>query len=164
MSRKKKLVWGLIIFLVIALGASSYFYYTNYVKTGPIPRKYARQLKFAPYYPTKLPSGYSVDDESFTIQDGVLIFYINSPKNKKIGVSEQTQPAGVTLPQPGTGPVKVPNEKAFDGVLGHTYIGLEGAQYVSETITSDGTWIILNLNGFTLNEATILTQSFSAVK
>jgi len=129
---------------------------------SPFPAKVRHGLTFSLYYPSNLPSGYYVDRSSFEQQNGVLIFYIRSPKNQAIGVSEQPVPAGVTLPQASKGPIPIPGEKDFTWAIGRTHIGLEGANYVSETITNNGIWIILNVSGLTADQATSLTESFTA--
>lgn len=131
---------------------------------NPIPKAARKGLTFQLYYPTKLPEGYSVKEDSFENKDGSLIFYIISPDNKEIGVSEQPLPAGVTLPQSSNGPIKVPGEADFVSAIGHAHISIEGKNYVSETITQGGVWIIINVNGLTLTDATALTQSLTPVR
>lgn len=131
---------------------------------NPIPKSARKGLTFQLYYPTKLPAGYYVKEDSFENKDGSLIFYIVTPDNKAIGVSEQPLPTGVTLPQSSSGPIKVPGEADFVSAIGHAHISLEGKNYVSETVTQGGVWIIMNVSGLTLKDATALTQSFTAVR
>lgn len=130
---------------------------------NPIPKSARKGLTFQLYYPTRLPDGYYVKEDSFENKDGSLIFYIMTPDNKAVGVSEQPLPTGVTLPQANNGPVKVPGEADFVSNIGHAHISLEGKNYVSETVTQGGVWIIMNVNGLTLTDATALTQSFTPI-
>lgn len=131
---------------------------------NPIPKSARKGLTFQLYYPTKLPAGYTVKKDSFENKDGSLIFYILTPDNKEVGVSEQPLPSGVTLPQSNSGPIKVPGEADFVSAIGHAHISIEGKNYVSETVTQGGVWIILNVSGLTLKDATALTQSFTQVR
>lgn len=130
---------------------------------NPIPASVRKGLPFQLYYPTKLPTGYYVKADSFQQKDGVLIFYIVTPDNKLIGVSEEVLPSGVSLPKSSSGPIKIPGEADFYSAIGHAHISLEGKNYVSETITPGGVWIILNVSGINVADATALTQSLRLV-
>jgi len=128
--------------------------------TGPIPRQYRHGLDFQLYYPARLPAGYVVDPTSFKRDGDVLIFSITAPKGRNIAVSEQAIPSNVaTHPVKSNAPVPLASEKSFQSPIGNVHISLWGDKFVSDTIT-DETWLILNVTGFTTNEATTITNSF----
>jgi len=126
--------------------------------TGPIPRNYSHGLDFQLYYPARLPSGYVVDPASFKREDSVLIFSIKAPRGRTIAISEQAIPTRASHPTQ-SGPAPIAGERSFQSNIGNVHISLWGDKYVSDVIT-DETWIILNVTGFTTDEATAVTQSF----
>lgn len=129
-------------------------------ETGPIPRTYLKGLSFTPYYPASLPNGYAVDQKSFERKDGVLIFSITAPGNRNIAVAEQLKPADAPVHGKPNTPMPVAGERSFDTTAGQAYISLWGDKYVSDISAPNGTWIILNVTGFTADEATRITKSF----
>lgn len=165
LGRKQEMVIAASLLILILMGVAS-IAWKQHVRDNhnPIPAIARKGLSFPLYYPTNLPAGYSIKPNSFEQKDKVLIFYIMTPANKAVGVSQQSLPPGATLSQTNTGSVKIPGEADFYAPIGHTHLSLEGANYVSETITAGGTWVILNVSGLTVKESTTLIQSFTAVK
>jgi hypothetical protein len=92
---KKLMVWvgsGLVV--ATMAGATSYW---AFHKIGPlVPQALARRMDFAPYTPTALPKGYSVDRDSVKFEDGYLHFSIDSPLGRLV-VTQQKRPANFTL-------------------------------------------------------------------
>lgn len=151
--QKRWLVIGVITLIVVAVPASLGGWLLIHRDSGSIPAKYTEGLDFTVYYPTKLPTGYHVDTHSFERHDDVLIYNIASPGGRTIAVSLQQKPDNVFAPS-------VP-DKTFKTATGTAYIGAWGSNYVADIVTSDNTWIILNVNSFTADEATRITQSFT---
>jgi hypothetical protein len=155
---KKWLGLGCALGASIILAATAWFLLSHDSK--PIPRQYRKGLHFTLYYPAHLSSGYSVDLNSFQRQGDVLIFSIKAPNGKNVAVSEQAVPSDAPAHQTSPAPIKIPGEKHFTTGVGSATISLWGKKYVSDIIT-DQTWIILNVTGFTVDEATTVTQSFT---
>jgi len=128
--------------------------------TGPIPQQYRKGLDFTLYYPTKLPDGYEVDKGSFKREGKVLIFSINAPKGKNIAVSQQAAPADIPAHKPSPAPIDIPGEIIFTVAAGSAQVSLWGDKYVADVITNDS-WIIMNLTGFTEDEAVSVTKALS---
>ena len=78
---------------LIATGASAVILYRN-VHSNPVPKSISKQVDFPIYYPDqkKLPSGYSLNKESFNVpQNGVVLYAVDYP-NGKLVISVQKQP------------------------------------------------------------------------
>lgn len=157
MQKRAWLIASVVVLLVAVLVAG---WFVRPWTSGPIPRAYRKGLDFALYYPTRLPPGYSVDQHSFKRQGTVLIFSIAAPNGKNIAASEQALPINGPAHQATAAPVQIPGEKHFTTSIGDAHISLWGDKYVSDVIT-DQTWLILNVTGFTADEATAITQSFT---
>ncbi len=128
---------------------------------GPFPPSITKKVEFQLYYPSRLPTGFSVDKESFSFKDGVAIFTIRTPYNRSVSVSQQAAPADAPVQQslaPGA-PVQIPGERSFPTNIGQGHIGLWGENYVAD-ITTEETWIIINVTGLTADQAMPLAQSF----
>jgi len=131
--------------------------------TGSIPYAYTRGLNFALYYPTALPHGYSLDQQSFKRQDDVLIYSIDTPLRKNIAVSEQALPASLPARQiSSTSPSQIMPEKQLSLKIGAAHIGAWGDTYVADIVT-DKTWIILNVTGITAEEAVDVARAFTKI-
>lgn len=134
-------------------------------KPIPIPYSIRRQLKYRLYYPIHLPAGFRVDNKSFQVRNGVLIFNISSDYGNIISVTEETLPTDVAVQElnnASKAPIQITGEKDFFTPVGHAHIGLWGVNYVSD-IVANGTWIIINVTGYPVDRATQVTQSFSAL-
>jgi hypothetical protein len=149
---------GILATIAICLG------YLTFNNSGPIPRHYRKGLDFAIYYPTRLPEGYSVDGASLERKGDSILFSIHTPNGKNIVVSQQKTPPGGIPRESSPAPFQVPGEKSFSTAIGLAHIGLWGDKYVSDIATAEGTWLILNVTGFTAKEAIAVTQSFTKIK
>jgi hypothetical protein len=157
----KRLVIITIIIVLLALAGSTAWWFFKVRDVGPIPKKYTRDLKIKLYYPTRLPEGYSVNVNSFERQDDVLIFSIKAPNGKNVAVAQQAIPPDAPARTNKRTPIPLPSEKSFQTGIGAAQISLWGDKFVSDIITSGGTWIIMNVSGFTMDEATTVSQSFT---
>lgn len=157
--RRGLLILVLTTAVVLILGVFLYWFFMVR-DTGPIPRKYTKDLNITLYYPTRLPKGYSVDPDSFERKEGSVIFSIVSA-NRTIGVSLQATPPNVPVRGASKAPISIPGERDFSTGIGQAHLGLWGKKYVSDIITPKGTWVILNVTGIPPEEAIKLTQSFT---
>lgn len=130
-------------------------------ETGPIPRQYRKGLSITLYYPYKLPDGYTVDKQSFKREGDVLIFSINAPNGKNIAVSEASVPAGGVPQADSPVPFEIAGERKLTTAIGAAHISLWGDKYVADIATPDGTWVILNVTGFTADQAAAVTNGFT---
>lgn len=161
--RSKKTGIGIVAMIVVLCGIAAFLVLTIRQNSGPIPQKYTDGLTITLYYPTRLPAGYTVDRNSFERQEDTLIFSIASPKGRNVSVSQQAAPADVPTRTTTATPVPIalPGERNFYTTAGQAHIGLWGDKYVSDIITPNGTWIVLNVTGFSADEATAVSKSFT---
>lgn len=158
--RKRLWFWagGGLLLVVIFLCVGWFFFVRD---AGPIPRTYRKGLTFTLYYPTRLPTNYQVDRKSFKREGNVLIFSILAPHGKNIAVSEQALPAEAALRRtPSAIPVKIAGERELTTATGIIRVGLWHDKYVAD-IATDETWVILNVRGFTEDQALSVAQAFT---
>ena len=154
-----------ILVVVVTLLLGGFFWWFFAIRdSGPIPRTYTKGLDFSLYYPTRLPTGYTVDHQSFEVRDkSILVFSINAPNGRNIAVTEQLKPADAPVHSKNNVPIKTPGERAFNTGIGDAYISLWGDKYVADISTPTGTWIILNVTRFTVDEAMTIANSFTEI-
>ena len=158
MSKRGRLLLGGGLILMVLLFVGWFFFIRS---VGPIPRTYRRGLDFALYYPTRLPNSYTVDGQSFKRKGNVLIFSILAPNGKNIAVSEQAlPPEAASSHQTKPLPVKIAGEGQLTTNIGSARVSLWSDKYVADIVT-DETWIILNVSGFTEDQAFAVAQSFT---
>jgi hypothetical protein len=158
---RKKIVIAISVIVLLGAGALSTLWWFAKRQNGPIPRQYTKNLRYSLYYPTQLPQGFYVDQNSFQEQDNVLIFSIKAPNGKNIAVAQQPRPGDAPSHTKSNSPVGIPGEKDFTTAIGQGHVGLWEDKYVADITTNKGTWIILNTTGFTTSDATKVAQSFT---
>lgn len=160
--------WLIITPIVLLLLGGANFAAWKYLKqksSNLLPAGYTSQaLGFTIYYPKDLPDGFRVAPNSFTTQDGAMIFYIDTPDGKNLPVSEQTIPDGSTADQLVPAPPNIKVTQSED-------IGIPGAKssyavMEERTITStviDKTWIIINSTSTSKENAIAVTKAFKKI-
>jgi hypothetical protein len=129
-------------------------------QTKPIPARYRQGLNYPLYYPANLPNGYGVDPTSFRRVDQVLIFHITTPSDKPITVSEQHMPSDLDLSQhPSPAGIPTPDQDNFTTSAGTAQTSFWGSNFVTSLVTPN-TWIIINVSGYTKEQAELIAQSF----
>jgi hypothetical protein len=150
-----------VLLLTMVMLGAGWFVFVR--ETGPIPRAYRRGLDFSLYYPVSLPAGYYVDKASFKREGDVLIYIIRRPGHKSAVVSQQALPTDGPVHEVPKGHMTVAGERNFMTAAGNVQIGLWGDKYVADIITNDS-WIILNVTGYTADEAAAVAKSFTQLK
>ena len=87
--RFKQVLLIVVAIILIVGGAGGWKY--EHRNSGPVPKAILKSTNFAIYYPSSLPSGYTLNKNSFSQQNGVLFFQINA-NDKTISISEQQLP------------------------------------------------------------------------
>jgi hypothetical protein len=90
-SKKTIIVIPLLVLVIIGL-AYIFMYAHKTSRPGSIPKKIKESASFTLYYPTELPPGYSVKQESFSQATAVLTYYAENSHGQKIFFSEQALP------------------------------------------------------------------------
>ena len=148
-----------VLVAFFAGGAWAVQHYRN--DSGLIPGKYTHGLAFPLYYPTNLPSGYTIDRTSFKRQGNVLIFNIIAPLGPTIAVSEEAIPKNLNLTQnQNPSGIALPDQHNFSTAIGNAQVSLWGDKFVSSVVTQK-TWLILNVTGYKIDDAQKITQAFT---
>jgi hypothetical protein len=80
-----------ILILAALAGVGTYFY-KRHVDALPFPKVDIKSVSFPFYYPSELPPGYKPLKNSFSLQNGGVVFYSLTNGNARIKVSEQAVP------------------------------------------------------------------------
>lgn len=127
---------------------------------NPVPYSARRDITYPLYYPKQLPTGYTINRESFHQTDGVVIFSIDAPSGKNIAVSQQRLPIDLDVSaRKNPAGFSAPDERTFGTPLGEAHQSLWGNKSVISLPTQD-TWIILNVTGIEPKEAEAVSRSF----
>lgn len=114
-------------------------------RTAYIPESINKELRFAPYVPSWLPNGYSVDVASYSVEGQALIFSAVSARNKeKVVFSEQAIPKDFDMNSFYDNMMKETTRlenTPYATVLGEAR---NGGQKVASMIAGD-TWVIMTL-------------------
>lgn len=108
---------------------------------GPVPADITNRAQFTVFYPSKLPAGYTIDRDSFTFQDGTVIFTISGPKKQRLIFTQQGRPSNLDVK-------KLHKEQINQGTVvitpyGEAAIGILGPNLVASLLTEDA-WILIN--------------------
>ncbi len=162
MHRKKnrlKLIVGLVLGLAIVL--STIYLLGRNTKNSqtlplPISKSSAQLLNYDIYYPDQklLPSGYTLDKNSFNSTDQAFVYSVSYGNNQKIIFSDQTKP---TTSQIQSFYAKaIPLHNTLKTNVGAAAIGIIKFQTVVSLPTNTNAWIIatapLNINQTQLNQ------------
>jgi hypothetical protein len=160
--RKLRPALGFGIVAVVLLTMAAVFGYLVFMESGSIPRTYRKGLDFSLYYPAQLPEGYYVDKRSFKREGAVLIFSIKRTGSKSVVVSQQALPTDQPVHKASNSPTPLAGERDFKTAVGDVHIGLWGDKYVADIITDDS-WIIMNMTGYTTDEAEAIVKALRAI-
>ena len=154
---RKKIVIAATCVAIVLTTAMGLWWHSRY--SNPIPQTNRNGLGFTLHYPSRLPNGYQVDRNSFqNPEPGVLTFSISAPDGRKAAISEAALPLSLPEHKKVTSLMQIPGETVYDSPIGSVKISVWKTQYVSDIITKDS-WIIINVTGFTFEEAKTISNS-----
>ena len=131
---------------MIIVGATLYAAWRDQQKTDAIkiPPNISSSLLFTPYLPTVMPKGYSIDQDSFKIQETALLFTAsNEDKSNQFVFSEQAVPKDVDVEAFFGSSVSDPTR--LEGLRYKTLFGQLHASKgtLTSIVTTDDTWILI---------------------
>jgi hypothetical protein len=88
--RSKKSFYIPVAMLLIAIAVGLVLFLQK--SDSPVPKNIQKSVNFALYYPSTLPSGYTLDKGSVK-SENQIVFYSLDNDGKKISISEQAAPA-----------------------------------------------------------------------
>jgi hypothetical protein len=87
---KKKWLYIPVAMLLVAIAVGLVLFLQK--SDSPVPKNIQKSVNFALYYPSTLPSGYTLDKGSVK-SENQIVFYSLDNDGKKISISEQAAPA-----------------------------------------------------------------------
>lgn len=144
-SKKNIVIIGIISLAVIAVGVL--WWAQSRVMSVHIPKTVTEQALFTIFVPTALPKGYELVEDSFSLNEGVLIFSVKGPGDRAIAFTQQAVPAGfdfTSFYSKQMTDVKKIEDAPYQTALGRASIaGAEGTAHDKMlSIRADETWII----------------------
>jgi hypothetical protein len=91
LGRKKIILIGIVAVLVLG-GVGEALVMYKQAHQSPIPSAVSNQVAFSLYYPSPLPSGWSIDATSYTVNDGIFFYKLHGPSTS-VTVTIQARPA-----------------------------------------------------------------------
>jgi hypothetical protein len=122
----------IVIIVTVILTGTFAFWHFKLDDRSVVPNTIAEKVLFPTYSPNYLPSGYSIDKQSFSIQSGqVIVFQAVNKSGGNIAVSEEAVPSGF-------------NFNAFYGENFNNIINLQQVPYTSVTgaLKTNNRWIM----------------------
>ncbi len=139
------IVIAILVLFVVAFFAWRWSQIDIAPRAAYIPESINKELRFTPYVPAWLPSGYSVDVASYSTEGQALIFSaVSTVSKERIVFSEQAIPKDFDMNGFYDGTMK---ETARLGNVSHaTVLGdtKNGGQKVA-SITAEDTWVIITI-------------------
>lgn len=139
--KSKRRYFKLKLLTILILLAASVL--TAYVLLRPqylIPKNIQQQMELTLYYPTKLPSGYVVDRNSFQVSNQVLTFSASN-KEHKILFTIQERPPNFDYPAFYTKGLTQSDQ--FSTPFGQAGVGNANSRLIG-SLPIDKTWILLS--------------------
>ena len=106
--------------------------------TIPVPRAISSQVDFPLYYPTKFPSGFSLDTNSFSQSNKVVTYTVSYEGNKKLIFNIEVRPTNFDFEGFQSNATKISSS------IGDAYVGSLGKNTVI-SITTEKSWIFIGV-------------------
>jgi hypothetical protein len=131
---------------LLVLGGVIAFYIIQQDSHSIVPTQIRSAVPFSVYYPGAVPSGYSLNSQSFRLADaGVVVFSVNRSDSKTILFSEQAQPSSNDMNTFISG--YIPLNSVLQVPLGQAKFGAYGNAPDIRTVVSlpiaNGPWLIV---------------------
>jgi hypothetical protein len=138
-SKRRYFKFKLLLILILLTASAS----TAYILLRPqylIPKTIQQQMELTLYYPSKLPSGYIVDKNSFQVSNQVLTFSASNNEDK-ILFTIQERPPNFDYPTFYTKGLTQADQ--FSTPLGQAGVGNANSRLIG-SLPVDKTWVLLS--------------------
>ncbi len=138
--RRRPLIAALLVLLIAAAGGGGYWYRSNRL-ASPVPDDVRASVNFPILYPSQLPSGYRLDDSSFSTSGGVVLYSAVNPAGTKIAFTDQQRPSNFNFNnfyKQG-----LSNSTTFDTPLGQAALGTANGRPLG-SLVSDNSWVLVS--------------------
>jgi len=134
--KKRLLMWGLatVVTSVLLICGLFVFY-----PPSPFPKDIRSNTTTPLYYPTKLPPKFTINQNSFSEKNGVVLYSFDTPDGNKLNVTVEKAPKNYNFDDLyGT---TMEDTKTVATPLGSAHIGTLGENTMASLVTG-GTWIL----------------------
>jgi hypothetical protein len=130
---------GLIAVLLVL--AAFLAYKTLALRGYKVPDSITKQTSYPIFVPKKLPHGYKVNEDSFAVGEGTLIFQARDSSGSSIAFTEQKRPANFDFEKFYQQQMK--DSKRLDGTAYPSVMGkLPNGEATLLSVVTNDTWII----------------------
>lgn len=157
--RTKRTPLLILLALVVTTAGGSYWYFAHNTKV-PIPASVRSEVNFPLMYPSKLPNGFSIDKNSFSVKSGVVLFSANDANGTKIAFTVQPRPSTFafdTFYKQG-----LSDATTFDTPVGQAAIGNVNGHPLG-SLATDQSWLLVSSVSDKIGSSS-LRQTLQSVK
>jgi hypothetical protein len=137
---RKKLYMALFFVFIGLVGIGAYYYFVM-ARNNPIPASVQSAVSLPLYYPEKLPEGYVLDDNSYTVSGEIVTFHAVNQQNRKLIFTIQPRPPTFDFPtfyQKG-----LSGTEQFTTPVGQAAIGKAQTKLIGNLVT-EISWVIVS--------------------
>lgn len=159
-NRFKLLKLFLILTLIGILCTAGYYYYAQ---AQVVPKNIQDQAEIPILYPTKLPEGYSIAKNSFSVTNGNIIsYYAESQGSNRLLFTVQTRPSNFDFEQFYA--KSLTNRTKFSTPLGEAAAGTAGDRLLG-SLATERSWILITTNNpsITIENIVIALRSLKQI-
>lgn len=157
--RRLLMVAGVGVVVIVAGGIGAWLYFGNQPKpVAQIPSGISDRLRFPVYLPSRLPGGFSLVVNSYSLDQGVLIFKAQDSSGMVMAFTEQAKPDKFDFANFYS--EQLTNPQTLDNVPFASVSGKNTQQYNVLSIVTDKTWIIVSTRApLAQNDLQVLAQN-----
>lgn len=138
--RGRKKLYIVLTLIFIGVGGGVYYYFIRN-QNNPIPPAVQSAVSLPLYYPEKLPEGFSLDSNSYSVSGEIVSFHAINQKNQKLIFTIQPRPPTFDFPtfyQKG-----LSGTEQFTTPAGQAAIGKAQTKLIGNLVTDTG-WVIIS--------------------
>lgn len=148
---KRPVVFIPALILIIVAGLSTYFLF--FVSHDPIPKSIRSQVSFTLFYPSSLPTGWSIDKSSFYADPSdQVVGYRLSGQDAYLGITIQPTPSSFDFSNFYT--KQLGDTTQFLTPLGQGAIGKANNNYVG-SLDTPTSWVLTSSNASSVSKSDI---------
>lgn len=143
---RRKLYMALLVFIVA--GSLGTTYYLTQMRNSPIPASVQSAVSLPLYYPAKLPEGFGLDVNSYSVSGEIVSFHAVNKQNHKLIFNIQPRPPTFDFPafyQKG-----LSGTEQFTTPVGQAAIGKAQTKLIGSLVT-ETSWIIISSDSDEIN-------------
>ena len=139
--KKRRLRLVLVMVILLAAAAGGGYWYKSNKLDSPVPVTIRASVNFPILYPTKLPSGYHLDNNSYTSSGNVVLYSAVNSSGTRIAFTDQQRLANFNFNTFYTQGLS--NPTSFDTSIGQAAIGTATDKLLGSLVT-DQSWLLVS--------------------